>query len=393
MKDGKYQIKLYNKIAKIGTDRFNPNLISYGEAVENPDGVLVRSAELNDMTFPENLLCIGRAGIGVNNIPVERCSEAGIVVFNTPGANANAVKELGICALLLASRKISDGIEWVKSIADCEDVAAAVEKGKSRFAGPEIKGKTLGVIGLGAIGVMIANIGYRLGMEVYGYDPYMTVEKAWTMDRHVHRVTSHKEIYENSDYITVHVPLNSETKHMINRETIAQMRDGVRIINLSRGGLVNDDDMAAALESGKVACYVTDFPNNKTVKMKNTVCTPHLGASTPESEDNCAVMAADELQNYLLYGNITNSVNMPDIEMPLDAKYRLFVIHRNVPNMVGIISTSFAGAGINIEHMQNRSKNDYACTMLDTNSEIPQSLIEKINNTPEMLRVRLIKRR
>lgn len=393
MKDGRYQIKLYNKIAKIGTDRLNPDLIYFDKDVEKPDAILVRSAALGDIEFSENLLCIGRAGIGVNNIPVERCSEAGIVVFNTPGANANAVKELGICALMLASRNISGGIEWVKSIANCEDIAALVEKGKSQFVGPEVKGKALGVIGLGAIGAMIANIGYRLGMEVYGCDPGMTVETAWTMDRHVRRVNSHKEIYENSDYITIHVPLNAGTKHMINKETIAQMKDGVRIINLSRGGLVNDDDIAQALESGKVACYVTDFPNNKTVKMKNTVCTPHLGASTPESEDNCAAMAADEVQNYLLYGNISNSVNMPDIEMPFDAKYRLLVIHRNVPNMVGIISTSFAGAGINIEHMLNRSKNDYACTVVDINSEIPESLIKKINDTPEMLRVRLIKKR
>mgnify|MGYP003780110931 CR=1 FL=1 len=391
MKDGKYQIKLYNKIAKVGTDRFC-DAISCGDDIDNPDAILVRSAELKEMAFPESLLCIGRAGIGVNNIPVDMASEAGIVVFNTPGANANAVKELGVCALMLASRKVSEGIAWVKTLGDSEDVAAAVEKGKSAFVGPEVKGKSLGVIGLGAIGVNIANIAYRLGMEVYGYDPYLTVENAWTMNRLVRRVASRKEIYENCDYITLHVPLNAETKYMINSETISQMKDGVRIINLARGELVNDDDIAAALESGKVAAYVTDFPNNKTVKMKNTVCIPHLGASTPESEDNCAVMAADEIQNYLLYGNIKNSVNMPNIEAPLEEKNRLFVIHRNVPNMVGIISTGLAAAGINIEHMQNRSKNGYACTMVDTNSDIPDELLEKIRKSPDMLRVRLIKK-
>lgn len=391
MKDGKYQIRLYNKIAKVGTDRFC-DAISCGDNIDNPDAILVRSAELKEMAFPESLLCIGRAGIGVNNIPVDRASEAGIVVFNTPGANANAVKELGVCALMLASRKVSEGIAWVKTLGDSENVAAAVEKGKSSFVGPEVKGKSLGVIGLGAIGVNIANIAYRLGMEVYGYDPYLTVENAWTMNRLVRRVASRKEIYENCDYITLHVPLNAETKYMINSETISQMKDGVRIINLARGELVNDDDIAAALESGKVAAYVTDFPNNKTVKMKNTVCIPHLGASTPESEDNCAVMAADEIQNYLLYGNIKNSVNMPNIEAPLEEKNRLFVIHRNVPNMVGIISTGLAAAGINIEHMQNRSKNGYACTMVDTNSDIPDELLEKIRKSPDMLRVRLIKK-
>ncbi len=391
MKDGKYQIRLYNKIAKVGTDRFC-DAISCGDNIDNPDAILVRSAELKEMAFPESLLCIGRAGIGVNNIPVDRASEAGIVVFNTPGANANAVKELGVCALMLASRKVSEGIAWVKTLGDSENVAAAVEKGKSSFVGPEVKGKSLGVIGLGAIGVNIANIAYRLGMEVYGYDPYLTVENAWTMNRLVRRVASRKEIYENCDYITLHVPLNAETKYMINAETISQMKDGVRIINLARGELVNDDDIAAALESGKVAAYVTDFPNNKTVKMKNTVCIPHLGASTPESEDNCAVMAADEIQNYLLYGNIKNSVNMPSIEAPLEEKNRLFVIHRNVPNMVGIISTGLAAAGINIEHMQNRSKNGYACTMVDTNSDIPGELLEKIRKSPDMLRVRLIRK-
>ena len=244
MKDGKYQIRLYNKIAKVGTDRFC-DAISCGDNIDNPDAILVRSAELKEMAFPESLLCIGRAGIGVNNIPVDRASEAGIVVFNTPGANANAVKELGVCALMLASRKVSEGIAWVKTLGDSENVAAAVEKGKSSFVGPEVKGKSLGVIGLGAIGVNIANIAYRLGMEVYGYDPYLTVENAWTMNRLVRRVASRKEIYENCDYITLHVPLNAETKYMINAETISQMKDGVRIINLARCELVNDDDIAS----------------------------------------------------------------------------------------------------------------------------------------------------
>ena len=392
MQNGKYEIKLMNKIASVGTDRLDPAQFVCSDNTEHPEGILVRSADLLNMAFNDELLCIGRAGIGVNNIPIDRCSDAGIAVFNTPGANANAVKELAVCALLLASRKISDGIAWTKTLAGTEGVAKAVEKGKSQFDGPELKGKTLGVIGLGAIGANIANIAYRLGMDVYGCDPYLTVESAWTINRLIHRVNSRKEIYENCDYITLHVPLTQETKHMINAESIAQMKDGVRIINLARGELVNDEDMAVALESGKVAAYVTDFPNEKTLTMKNTICIPHLGASTPESEDNCAVMAAEEIQNYILHGTIVNSVNLPNIDMPQEDQYRLCVIHKNIPNMLGLISTSLAESGFNIEHMTNRSKKDYAVTILDTDEKPSDEVIQKIRAVPGILRVRMIEK-
>lgn len=392
MQNGKYEIKLMNKIASVGTDRLDPAQFVCSDNTEHPEGILVRSADLLNMAFNDELLCIGRAGIGVNNIPIDRCSEAGIAVFNTPGANANAVKELAVCALLLASRKISDGIAWTKTLAGTEGVAKAVEKGKSQFVGPELKGKTLGVIGLGAIGANIANIAYRLGMDVYGCDPYLTVESAWTINRLIHRVNSRKEIYENCDYITLHVPLTQETKHMINAESIAQMKDGVRIINLARGELVNDEDMAVALESGKVAAYVTDFPNEKTLTMKNTICIPHLGASTPESEDNCAVMAAEEIQSYILHGTIVNSVNLPNIDMPQEDQYRLCVIHKNIPNMLGLISTSLAESGFNIEHMTNRSKKDYAVTILDTDEKPSDEVIQKIRAVPGILRVRMIEK-
>lgn len=392
MQNGKYEIKLMNKIASVGTDRLDPAQFVCSDNTEHPEGILVRSADLLNMAFNDELLCIGRAGIGVNNIPIDRCSEAGIAVFNTPGANANAVKELAVCALLLASRKISDGIAWTKTLAGTEGVAKAVEKGKSQFVGPELKGKTLGVIGLGAIGANIANIAYRLGMDVYGCDPYLTVESAWTINRLIHRVNSRKEIYENCDYITLHVPLTQETKHMINAESIVQMKDGVRIINLARGELVNDEDMAVALESGKVAAYVTDFPNEKTLTMKNTICIPHLGASTPESEDNCAVMAAEEIQSYILHGTIVNSVNLPNIDMPQEDQYRLCVIHKNIPNMLGLISTSLAESGFNIEHMTNRSKKDYAVTILDTDEKPSDEVIQKIRAVPGILRVRMIEK-
>ena len=392
MQNGKYEIKLMNKIASVGTDRLDPAQFVCSDNTEHPEGILVRSADLLNMAFNDELLCIGRAGIGVNNIPIDRCSEAGIAVFNTPGANANAVKELAVCALLLASRKISDGFAWTKTLAGTEGVAKAVEKGKSQFVGPELKGKTLGVIGLGAIGANIANIAYRLGMDVYGCDPYLTVESAWTINRLIHRVNSRKEIYENCDYITLHVPLTQETKHMINAESIAQMKDGVRIINLARGELVYDGDMAVALESGKVAAYVTDFPNEKTLTMKNTICIPHLGASTPESEDNCAVMAAEEIQNYILHGTIVNSVNLPNIDMPQEDQYRLCVIHKNIPNMLGLISTSLAESGFNIEHMTNRSKKDYAVTILDTDEKPSDEVIQKIRAVPGILRVRMIEK-
>ncbi|MBR4866261.1 MAG: 3-phosphoglycerate dehydrogenase, partial [Clostridia bacterium] len=368
-----YQIQLLNKISKIGLANFDQAKFTYGDGIESPDGILVRSADMQEMNFNDNLLCIGRAGAGVNNIPVDRCSEAGIVVFNTPGANANAVKELAICALLLASRKVVDAINWVTSIQDEGDnISKLVEKNKSKFAGPELKGKKLGVIGLGAIGAQLANTAISLGMDVYGYDPFLTVDAAWRLSRSVHHAQSEKEILENCDYISVHIPYNKDTKGKYNAEAFASMKDGVRIINLARGELFNTPDLVAALESGKVASYVTDFPNADVIKAPNTVCIPHLAASTPESEDNCAVMAVSEISDYIEKGIIKNSVNYPDMELPgADGNY-LLVLHKNIPNMISSIANAFSSLGVNIENLTNRSKKDYACTMVHIVGEVSE---------------------
>ena len=306
------KIKTLNKISPVGLDCFDRKYYTYGDEIENPDAVMVRSAAMHEMELPESLKAIARAGAGVNNIPVDRCSEAGIVVFNTPGANANAVKELVIAGLLISSRKVIAGIEWAKTLKGSGDqVAKLVEKGKSAFTGPEIAGKRLGVIGLGAIGIMVANAARGLGMEVYGYDPYLSVDAAWNLSRAIHHATNIKDIFAECDYITIHVPLTNETRGLINAESIATMRDGVRILNFARGDLVNDADLIAALDSGKVAAYVTDFANDALLGVDGVIAIPHLGASTPESEDNCAQMAAKELIDYLENGNITNSVTCP----------------------------------------------------------------------------------
>lgn len=311
-----YRIKTMNKIASAGLDQLDKSRFQVGEDVENEDGILVRSAKMHDYVFPDALRAIARAGAGTNNIPIDRCSESGIVIFNTPGANANAVKELVIAALLIASRDIVGGVDWVQEQAHTPnvDVAAAVEKGKSAFVGPELYRKTLGVIGLGAIGALVCNIGLDLGMDVYGYDPYLSVDAALRLDRHVHVVKDVNELYKVSDYVTIHVPYTSSTKDFINGDAIAKMKGGVRILNLARGELVCDQDMIAALETGRVAKYVTDFPNDTIATVKNVIAMPHLGASTPESEENCAVMAARQLQDYLVNGNIRNSVNLPNLE-------------------------------------------------------------------------------
>ena len=310
-----YRIKTMNKISSAGLAHLDPTRFQVGNDVENEDGILVRSAPMHDYAFPDALRAIARAGAGTNNIPIDRCSEHGIVVFNTPGANANAVKELVIAAMLIASRDVLGGADWVQEQAHTPgvDVAAAVEKGKSAFVGPELYHKTLGVIGLGAIGALVANVALDLGMDVYGYDPFLSVDAALRLDRHVHVVKNLDELYKVSDYITIHVPYTSATKDTINAEAISKMKGQVRILNLARGGLVNDDDMIAALESGRVAKYVTDFPDDKIATAKNVIALPHLGASTPESEENCAVMAVRQLQDYLLNGNIVNSVNLPNV--------------------------------------------------------------------------------
>lgn len=386
-----YNIKTMNKIAAVGLDRLPAGTYAVGDAVENEDAILVRSAKLHDYPFPEKLWAIARAGAGVNNIPVDKCSEAGIVVFNTPGANANAVKELVICALLLASRDVLGGAEWVKAqAASGVEVADVVEKGKSAFVGPELYRKTLGVVGLGAIGALVANIALSLGMEVYGYDPYLSVDAALRLDRHIKVVKELDTLYANADYVTLHLPYMEATKNTVNAAAIAKMKDGVRIVNLARGGLVNDDDLIAALESGKVACYATDFPNNRLLAAPHVAALPHLGASTPESEDNCAVMAADELKDYLENGNIKNSVNFPNVIMERSGVQRLCVIHRNVPAVIAQITTQLGADGVNVENLTNKSKGEYAYTMVDAGAVVDERSIENIRRVPGVIRMRVI---
>ena len=353
-----YRIKTMNKISSAGLTHLDQTRFQVGSEVENEDGILVRSAPMHDYEFPDALRAIARAGAGTNNIPIDRCSEHGIVVFNTPGANANAVKELVIAAMLIASRDVLGGADWVQEQAHSPnvDVAAAVEKGKSAFVGPELFHKTLGVIGLGAIGALVANVALELGMDVYGYDPFLSVDAALRLDRHVHVVKNLDELYKVSDYITIHVPYTNATKDTINAEAIAKMKGQVRILNLARGGLVNDDDMIAALESGRVAKYVTDFPNDKIATAKNVIALPHLGASTPESEENCAVMAVRQLQDYLINGNIVNSVNLPNVSQDWSGIARICLIHKNVPAMLTQIMSILSGDNINVENMPNKSK-------------------------------------
>lgn len=370
-----YKIKTLNKIAKCGTDLFDAGKFVI-EDTETPDGILVRSASLHEYDYEsnKNLLAIARAGAGVNNIPLPLCSEKGIVVFNTPGANANAVKELVICGMLLGSRKVVDAINWAQTLkGQGDEVPKLVEKGKSNFAGPEISGKTLGVIGLGAIGAMVATAATHLGMTVYGYDPFISVDSAWHMSRSVLKASDLKEIYEKCDYITYHIPLNNDTKGTINKDTIALMKDGVRILNFSRGELANFDDLNEALDSGKIAEYITDFPNEKILEMKNVVAIPHLAASTPESEDNCAVMAVKEISEYLENGNITNSVNFPAVSSERTSGSRICVTHKNIPNMLKSVSEVFGTLNLNIENMTSKSKGDLAYTIVDLSNIVTDS--------------------
>ena len=384
------KIQLLNKIAKVGTDVFDKTAYEVSDAVTEPDAIMVRSAVMHDMEFAPNLLAIARAGAGTNNIPVDRCAEEGIVVFNTPGANANGVKELAVAALLLASRDIAAGIEWTKTLVGNElGVAKAVEKGKSKFAGQELSGKTLGVIGLGAIGAMVANTAVALGMKVVGCDPYISVDGAWRLSTDVKKAASYDDIYASCDYITLHVPATPETKNMICAETIAKMKDGARLINISRADLVCAADVKEAIANGKIARYVTDFPTEETINCEGIYTIPHLGASTEESEDNCAVMAANELVDYIENGNIRNSVNFPNAEMPVDGHPRLCVLHKNIPNMLASISGVVSGAGLNIENMINRSKKDFAYTILEA-SEIPENVVEVVKAIDGVIRIRVI---
>ena len=385
-----YKIKTYNKISKSGLEVFDDKY-TIGDEVENADGAIVRSAALHDEVFPESLQAIARAGAGTNNIPIEKCSEQGIVVFNTPGANANAVKELVIAGLLLSSRRVVSGIEWAKTLkGEGDAVGKLVEKGKGAFAGPEIKGKKLGVIGLGAIGVMVANAANHLGMTVYGYDPYLSVKSAWNLNHNAVHINDINEIFANCGYITIHVPLTDSTKNLINADTLAKCKEGVRILNFSRAALVNDADLKAALESGKVAAYVTDFPTDDVLGVDGVIAIPHLGASTPESEDNCASMAAKELMDYIENGNIVNSVNLPEVTMPRSGENRVCVIHKNIPNMLTAITGIFAGDNINIENLLNKSRGDYAYTMLDICGADISAVAEKIGAIDGVIRVRVI---
>ncbi len=387
-----FRIQTLNKISPAGLSVLDPGRFAVSGEQENPDGILVRSADMHEFQFPENLRAIARAGAGTNNIPIDRCSEAGIVVFNTPGANANAVKELVLCALLLSSRDVMGGYEFVKEQAGKEgvDLPKAVEKGKSAFIGPELYHKTIGVIGLGAIGALVANVCLSLGMDVYGYDPYLSVEAALRLDRHVHVVKDVAELYKAADYVTLHIPCTSQTKGFVGAESIQKMKGGVRVLNLARGELVCDDDMIEALECGRVAKYVTDFPNEKIVKAKNVIALPHLGASTPESEENCAVMAARQLEDYLVNGNIVNSVNLPQVKMEWSGECRLCMIHRNIPAMLANITALLGQEGINVENMTNKSRKDYAYTMVDINSRVKEQVVEEIRALEGMLRVRVI---
>ncbi len=380
------KIKLANRIDEKGLDLFDDSY-EYSENMSKEDAILVRSASLHEYDFPSSLLAIARAGAGVNNIPIEQCSEKGIAVFNTPGANANAVKELTLCSLFLASRDIKNAILWEDRLENIDGFAKAVEKGKSAFIGPEVTGKKLGVLGLGAIGVLVANAAVKLGMEVYGYDPFISVNSAWALSKWVRHVTDLKELLSECDYLTLHMPANETTKNLINRDTIAKMKDGVRIINLARGELVNEEDLIEALDSGYVARYVTDFASYRLVHTKNTVCFPHLGASTPESEENCAIMAVRELKDYLENGNISNSVNLPSVSEPRSTSHRICIIHRNVPNMLAKLTSIIGGNSINIENLVNKAKGELAYTMIDTNSEVDEKALNEVEN---IIRVRII---
>lgn len=387
-------IKLYNKISSQGTDLFDKNLYNVGNDVENPDAIIVRSAQLCELKFNKELIAIARAGVGVNNIPIDRCTESGIVVFNTPGANANAVKELAIAALLLSGRKIVEGINWVKSLNTNEIKAAeAVEKGKSQFVGPEIAGKTLGIFGLGRIGVLVANAAINMGMNVIGYDPYLTVDSALALTRAFVRVYSKEDLFAKSDYITLHATLNDETRGMINDFSIAGMKDGVRIINLARGELVNSTDICDAIEKGKVAAYVTDFASNELLDMNNdrVIIMPHIGASTPEAEDNSAVMASGELIDFLTTGNIRNSVNFPTTQMAKTAANRVCLLHKNIPNIIAQLTAILSSDNINIEGMVNNSRGANAYTIFETNDPVSDKVTSDIQAAEGIYRAFAVK--
>lgn len=386
-----YKYHCLNPIAKVGLDRFTPDYTKTNEITE-ADGILVRSASMHEMDLPENLLAVARAGAGVNNIPLEKCAERGIVVFNTPGANANGVKELVIAGMLLASRDVVGGIEWVKSEADNADIGKAAEKEKKKFAGTELEGKKLGIIGLGAIGVRVANVAKHMGMEVYGYDPYVSVDAAWNLSRDVHHVLNVDDIYEYCDIITIHVPLMDATRGMVGEEAVAKMKRGVILLNFARDVLMDEKAVLKSIRSGKIRKYVTDFPNTITAGQEGCIVIPHLGASTEESEDNCAKMAVKELRNYLENGNIINSVNFPNCDMGMCTKAgRIAVFHKNIANMITKFTSILGDAGINISDMTNKSRGEFAYTMLDVETKPDEELIGKLRGVKGVFRVRVVK--
>lgn len=386
-----YHIQTLNKISAAGLKRFDPEHYQVSDSQTNPEGIMVRSAKLLDMDFPSELLAIARAGVGVNNIPIERCSEAGIAVFSTPGANANAVKELVLCAMLIGSRDIPGALNWVREqAASGVEVSTVVEKGKSAFVGPEIFRKTLGVVGLGAIGSLVANAAIQLGMDVYGYDPFLSVDAALRLDHHIHIVKDIRDLYKRSDYVTFHIHCTDQTRGMVDADAIASMKRGIRVINLARGEIVQDDAMIPALETGRVAAYITDFPNNRLLTAPHVVAMPHLGASTPESEQNCAVMAADELKDYLETGNVRNSVNLPAVSMTPSGVMRLCILHKNVPGMLANITTLFGRDGVNVENLSNKSKGDWAYTMVDLAAHIGNDVLQDVRAMEHVVRVRAI---
>ncbi|MDR2921979.1 MAG: phosphoglycerate dehydrogenase [Treponema sp.] len=388
-----FRIKTMNKISPLGLELFPRTQYEVAGEIPNPDAILVRSADLHSVEIPGSVLAIARAGAGVNNIPVPQCSDKGVVVFNTPGGNANAVKELAIASMLISSRNIVGGINWAASIADKADqVPDLVEKGKSQFEGPELWGKTLGVVGLGAIGVMVANDAIALGMNVIGYDPYISVDAAWNLSREVVRADTLEGMLAKVDYLTLHIPLADTTKGLLNAEKLRFMKKGVRIINLARGALVNEADIIQALNTDKLAAYVTDFPSAEMLACKKAICVPHLGASTPEAEDNCAVMAVKQLMNFLENGAIRNSVNYPHCRLDQNAPFRLLVSNRNIPNMVGQITTILAGANINITDLINHHKGDFAYNIIDTEQKIPDPALEQLKKIEGIIRVRLIEK-
>ncbi len=387
-----YKVHCINNIAKVGTDALGEGFMLTSDA-NTADAILVRSANLHEMEFSDKLLAIARAGAGVNNIPLDRCAESGIVVFNTPGANANGVKELVIAGMLLAARDICGGIDWVERHYDDPNVGALAEKAKNRYAGTELAGKTLGVIGLGAIGAMVANAGRSLGMHVLGYDPYLSVKYAWSLDRHVRHISDLKEIWAKADYITVHVPATNSTRGMISREAIAAMKDGVVVLNYARDVLVDETAMAEALQEGRVARYMTDFANANSTQMARAIVTPHLGASTKEAEDNCAIMAASEVRDYLENGNITNSVNFESVDLgPIESAMRLAVFHKNLPGLIGHITSAVSDAGVNIENMTDKSRGDIAYALLDLGEPLSDEQVKSIENGEGVLRVRAIRK-